>query len=358
MQEQIAPVDYCSCELHDYCPDANYRRNLKILTITWVLLIIMTVLFSVLFMLGSLSLGLQIVFWLLISLDLVVPALLLLAIYFLRIVRLWDNMDYDGLTKVDYLFTTSDGLKHCAYLYHREGVNIHNDPKPRPTIIGIHGYMGYHRIMDRYCLPTVREARDEEYLFFSFDVRGHGKTPGDRNDLRQFYDAKEFINQVKNDPLVDKKRICMAGMSLGGSKVAVLGYKDPEIKLLILLSSTLDFKMTKENMRKGTKIMFKLLGFPLEASEQKFQEVNAFNHFHPDGVVLQGHSEPTPNSNRVFMACNLDDPLVPPENTLKAIEVLKLPPENYRIFKKGKHIFESNEWLLSAALFNFIHTRL
>ncbi|MHA1820948.1 MAG: alpha/beta hydrolase family protein [Promethearchaeota archaeon] len=355
-------------ELIDFDPSRKSRTAFKTIFAVWIGVFIFAFLYIFLNykMQSNLSLNSSaalIIFSIILIALMILPILLLIIKNMLQTIHRYDHIDYSMIKKYLFFFTTSDGLKHYCYLYTHKDVDLFEKDQngnliKRPTIIGIHGYRGHHRIMDRYCLPTIIEGgKEKSYVLISPDVRGHGLTKGDPNDFIQFRDAKEFLKYFKELPFVDKNRICVAGMSLGASKAAILAYPDPEIKLIILLSGTFDMELTKKSMSLPFKIGMRLIGFPMgTGTKEELEKLSGINYFKKEGVMINGKL--VPNSERVFITANKDDTLVTVKNSLDAIEKLDLPEENYRIYEKGKHIFIGNEWLLSAALYHFIEKRL
>lgn len=267
----------------------------------------------------------------------------------------WDDFDYSDFIKTDFDFTSSFGLKHRGFFYTRKDVDIDRDPSPKPTIIGLHGWDSHHREMDRYCLPTILQ---EGYLYFTYDARGQGKTPGNKNDLRQVDEAKEFIEKVLGLPYVDKKRVAVIGMSLGANKAAIVAYPNPYVKLVAMLSGPYDLGFTLKSMPFFMKIIYIFLGFKINHKADDLQKYSGINYLDPNGVILNGDLTSTPNSKRVFLAACKKDKIVNYKNTEMAVEKLNLPPSNYKIFNSGGHIFEGNEWTLSVLIYKFIKERL
>ena len=339
-------------EFDDFKPHLKYRRFSKIVFGIWGVTLV--------FLIISLFVGWRFIIGVFLLILIITSIFIKIMYDMLDVLHRWDDFDYTNLQKHSFIFTSSDGIEHYTYIYAYKGVDIFDEKNPKPTIIGIHGYGGHHRIMDRYCLPTIIEGGlEKSYILFVLDVRGHGKTGGDRNDFIQFRDAKEYIIKIKSLPIVDKKRIGIVGMSLGASKAAVYSYTDPEIKILVMLSGTFDMELTRNLMSTKFRTIFRMMGFPLwGGDDDDLFRLSGINNFNPDGVILKGDNKLTPNSERIFLAANLDDKMVHFKNTIYAIKKLNLPESNYRLYKNGKHIFVGNEWLLSAAIFNFIDKKL
>ncbi|MHA1339222.1 MAG: alpha/beta hydrolase family protein [Promethearchaeota archaeon] len=285
---------------------------------------------------------------------------IILALYSsIKVSMEWLDFDYSYVEKKPFEFISSDGIRHNAFVYIKKGLNLDlMEDKPQtklPAIIGFHGTYASHRKMDRFCVPIVNELG---YLYFIYDARGEGNTPGNKNDPRTIDDAAEFIEHVKKFPLVDQKRIAVIGTSMGAVKAAIHGYPNPDVKVVILLWGPYDLKLSLQKLNKLNRLLFKLLGYDFNRNEDLLEKYSAINYFKKEGVVLKGDSQPTSNSERVFLIAKKDDKFVTYENTLKAVEILNLDEKNYRIFQKGGHSHHRNAWAICAAIFNFIKEKL
>mgnify|MGYP006283269919 CR=1 FL=1 len=341
--------------IKDFHPYHRYKRNLRRVIVFWVSVFTVLLLFTIAADINPSWVKTMLL--ILLILILVASILVLELVNVMKMREIWNEMDYSGLKKRNIDFTTKDGIDYFAYLYTRKDVDLEDNPRPRPTIIGIHGYAGHHRIMDRYCLPIIREDQEHEYMYFTFDARGHGQTPGDMNDFKQYDDLEGFLDLVKNYPGVDKDRICVVAMSLGCTKAAVLCYPDPDIKLLVLLSGMYDIPTTMKHMGKLEKIYFKSLEMYVKGKEEE-ADFHVINEFKPEGIILHGDEKPTPNERRIFLIANKDDRLVNYRNSLNAARRMNLPPKNYRIYDGGSHNHKGNEWLLGVAIYSFVTSKI
>lgn len=340
-------------ELHDIFPKKNLERTKLALLVVWTVILITCII--LINLISPKIILLKTLIWFFFIIFSILSILIIIIIGRILPTLRWHDYDYSPFIKTDFDFKVSDGKKQYAYFYTRKDIDIDNDPTPRPTIIGLHGWGNSHREVDKFCLPSVME---EGYLFFSFDARGQGQTPGNKNDLRQFEDTKEFIETVKNLPYVDKKRIAVIGISLGAAKASVIAYPSKDIKLVIMLSGPFDLKLTKENMGFFAKIIFILGGYRWSADENIKKKYSGINYFKSNGIPLNENPELISNSERVFLAACMDDQLVSVKNTLNAIKKLNLPKKNYRIFQKGFHTFEGNETSISTAIYHFLKEKL
>lgn len=263
----------------------------------------------------------------------------------------WDDMEYTLFKKIDIPFTSSDGIKHAAYLYIHKDIDFHEKMTPYRTVIGFHGWGAHHKEMDKYCLPVLERI---PCIYFTMDSFGKGQTSGSKNNFNQFTHAKDFIDYVLTMPFVDKRNIGVVGMSLGAGKTAYAAYPNPNIRAVVMLSGPYDLILTKKGMTKLEYLIFRIFGFKFGATIEEMKDYSGYHKFNPDGIILEGESTPTPNKDRVFLLANEDDPAVTVENTKKAIEKLQLPKENYRIFKQGFHGFKGNEPYVTLEIYSFL----
>jgi predicted esterase len=268
---------------------------------------------------------------------------------------IWDDIDYSGLIKKDFLFEPIPGVKIFAYIYHNDGIKLDSSQEKFPVIIGLHGLGASHREMDRFCLPFVK---NRDVVYFTYDALGQGLSSGDKADFRQFDNVKKFIDKICTLPYVDKSRIGLIGMSFGAGKSSVAAYNHPFIKSMVLLSGLYDLQKHINSIPKFFRftLLRKLKKMNMDSTDLK--KYSGINYFKPEGIVLFNQKIPTPNEDRVFIAANRYDRGVNWTQSATAIEILKLPPENYRIFKKGDHRFEGNGYFLSVDIFQFLDNTL
>jgi dienelactone hydrolase len=334
-------------ELIDFYPKETFKksvRNVKLLYFT----IYSFILISAMFFFSPTGFRF-IIFILLWVLGIIVYILNNMALEVCIIATNWDDVDYTGFQKRNIEFQKTDSINHFAYLYVPSGLEI--STAKSPAIIGFHGWNSHHREMDRYCLPT---AKSENYLYFTMDARGQGNTKGDKNDIAQFNDAVKFIDMVASLPYVDSTKIAVVGMSMGGARASYAAYDHPYVRALVLLSGPYDLYYTRYHMTRSQTIIFNLSGCKFPKTDEGLKLYSGMNKFTAEGIKLAYTNKPVPNSERVYMAASLDDPVVTPVNTQNAIKKLNLPPSNYRIYPKGKHCFEGGEYFLSVDIYRFL----
>jgi dienelactone hydrolase len=345
--------DYPLPELHDYFPGRMWEKGLFLIRVftllawlgLWIRILVA----------NSLSLGMKIDISTLLFVVLIGGIILNLYLDMGKVTTNWDDMDYSGLLKRDFEFIPADGHKVFAYIYFPESLDLKTTTQKFPAIIGVHGLNSHHREMDRYCLPSARHLGA---LYFSYDAYGHGQTPGQKGDLRQMTELREFIDRVKGLPYIDKKRIAVVGMSLGAAKTMAVAYPHPDVKTVVALSGPYDLPHTKRQLSFFNQLLYRLAKVNLNQTEEEMRQVNPIEFMRPEGITLTGANTPTPNQDRVYLTANAGDPLVPVSNTWRAIEKLQLPPTNYRVFAKSDHNFTHNEYYLSVDIYEFLRTHL
>ena len=171
-------------------------------------------------------------------------------------------------------------------------------------------------------------------------------------------DAETFINLVAGLPEVDVAHLGVIGVSMGAAKVALAAYPHQKVKLCIMLAGPFDLVLTKNRMTSLSHLVFRVTGCKLNGSDAELTTHSPMQHFRPEGIVLEGDTLPTPNQDRVFLMASKDDPMVSFENTLEAVRRLNLPPANYRVFARGGHNHDGNEWDIATMIAMAVTSRL
>jgi alpha-beta hydrolase superfamily lysophospholipase len=135
-------------------------------------------------------------------------------------------------------FTTSDNTRLFSKIWLPEEFN------PDKVIVFHHG-LGEH--CDRY-QNLIQSLIDQQYSFFSYDMRGHGRSEGNRGDAENIQqlviDLEDFIYFIKKEYKVNQP--ILLGHSLGGlitSYFAVRHTNQEEIKALVLSAPALEVSL-------------------------------------------------------------------------------------------------------------------
>jgi pimeloyl-ACP methyl ester carboxylesterase len=330
--------------LKDFYPIKKYKRNVLIYRVLFLLVYLISFIISAIYLYKG--------FWIFSILwicGMILFVFINIVVSHGAIATNWDDIDYSGFQKINLDFMLSDSIKHYAYLYIPTEIDI--SKTKRPVIIGFHGWNSQHREMDKYCLPT---AREEKYLYFTLDARGHGNSGGEKSDFTQFDDSVKFIDMILNLPYVDNTKIAVVGFSMGAAQCAYAAYDHPYVKACVMLSGPYDLYFTRKNLSFLQNFLFKLTGCKFPKSDEIMMKYNPISKFKAEGVKLAYEDGLISNSDRVYLIANRDDHVVSYINTEKAIEKLKISEDNYRIYQKGKHCFVGNEYFLSLEIYRFL----
>ena len=111
-----------------------------------------------------------------------------------------------------------------------------------PAIVMFHGFTGHKSETHRLFVKIARSLCRAGFAVLRFDFRGSGDSEGDFEDMTvpgEVSDAKRSIDFLEEIPWVDKERIGVIGLSLGGRVAAILASDDERLKFAILYSPAL-----------------------------------------------------------------------------------------------------------------------
>ena len=141
-------------------------------------------------------------------------------------------------------------------------VGILNIPKgkpPFPAVIICHGFRGYKEQGHLKTLAT--ELANAGIMAFGFDFgNGVGKSYGKLEDIdfRQYLgDLKSAVDFISRQKFVDKRKIGLAGHSLGGQLILHYAPTDKRIKVLADLAGVVFRGAGKTSIEKNVKPQFK-----------------------------------------------------------------------------------------------------
>ncbi len=144
-------------------------------------------------------------------------------------------MDYQV---IQFNFDTSDHFRLFSKFW------ISEKFQPERVIVFHHG-LGEH--CNRY-LRMIEFFKEDGFSFFSYDIRGHGRSAGKRGDgesiLRLVLDLEEFLYFLKKEYKIEKP--FLLGHSLGGlvtSYFTIRHTNQEEIKALILSAPALHLNL-------------------------------------------------------------------------------------------------------------------
>lgn len=187
---------------------------------------------------------------------------------------------------IQFNFFTSDNFRLHVNVWLSENFDSEK------VIIFHHG-LGEHSKRYNNLLEALHNY---DFSFFSYDMRGHGKSAGKRGDVENFLrfvlDLEEYIYFIKNEYKINKP--FLLGHSLGGlitSYFCVRHTNQEEIKALLLSAPAL--KIDLDFLQYTKKIIGNLIYF-----------------FKPDLILRSGLKPEKISHNREVVQNYIDDPLV------------------------------------------------
>ncbi len=218
---------------------------------------------------------------------------------------------------------------------------------PYPVAITLHGYNS-----GRGQLNFINFALCQGGVaVLSYDLRGHGATAGDRNDiLFLIRDLNHTLDYIRSRPDLDASRVVVIGLSLGAIIALYEGYLDPRVRHVIGLATTSEYKtMIAENIKPLSKkwiwkLNQRIGGLEVDPSSLQSRLVspaliaNSRKTFFDTPVPWE-----IDNAQRVLLLQCADDYIVKPDNFARNVKAFRLPPPNVLLFRKGGHGFFQQE---------------
>ncbi|MBD3352070.1 MAG: alpha/beta fold hydrolase, partial [Candidatus Lokiarchaeota archaeon] len=187
-----------------------------------------------------------------------------------------------------------------------------------PVVITLHGYNSGRGQLNYINLALVQMG----IAVISLDLRGHGESGGDRNDILYIIrDLNHILSYITQDTRLDCSQIAVIGLSLGAIIALYEGYLDLRIKHVIGLATTSEYhQMISENIpplsRKWWwKLSQRIGGLEVEPTSLQSRLVSP--------ALIANHTKsffdvPVPwdidNEKRVLLIQCLDDYIVEPDN--------------------------------------------
>jgi dipeptidyl aminopeptidase/acylaminoacyl peptidase len=216
--------------------------------------------------------------------------------------------------------------------------------KPIPGIVFCHGFTGTKVEANRLFVTLSRKLEKSGIASLRFDYRGCGDSSGDFVQTTVLGEVKDTCNAVdflRKQPGIDKKRIGVLGLSLGGAVAAYAAGRRKCVKALALWAPAADLMDEEEQIKSEEEIKevkkYKavdyygtLLGKDFIEEMPKIKPVNAVKKYSGATVILHG----------------TNDMSVPLGHSLRYYNVLKrkkLHVERHLI-EDADHVFSSYEW--------------
>ncbi|MBN2150071.1 MAG: alpha/beta hydrolase [Candidatus Lokiarchaeota archaeon] len=183
------------------------------------------------------------------------------------------------------------------------------------------------------------------------DLRGHGKSPGDRTDYKRVRDdLKAIVGFGLTLPGIDQNRVGFMGFSTGGSLALTEPYLDARVKAIVAVAAA--FNPITNFMRRPRSItgwLFKVL-FTATDARRRAAPGEDLASLSPQHAIVPGDAA---RNRRVFLIHARDDRVVLVDQFEALKEVLGLGPGNYLLLEKGGHAFFGQEMLVLGAALRF-----
>jgi hypothetical protein len=108
---------------------------------------------------------------------------------------------------------------------------------PFPALSFFHGFSGQRMEPHRLFVKASRLLAQEGVASLRFDFRGSGESEGDFKDMTvasEIQDAKASLDWLGRQKGVDRRRLGVLGLSMGGFVASNLAAKDKRVKALVL----------------------------------------------------------------------------------------------------------------------------
>ena len=173
--------------------------------------------------------------------------------------------------------------------------------KVRPTIILVHGWS---RNVDR-AMSLIKKLHPAGYNLLAFDSRCHGKSDDDKfsSMVKFMEDIRAAIDYSDKLPNVDKNRIGVLGLSIGGAASIYAASLDYRIKSLVTVGAfSHPSKVMGDEFKKRRIPYFPFVWFIFKYME--FRIGAKFNEIAPSKNIIKSDAS-------IFLIHGVDDVTVP-----------------------------------------------
>jgi len=213
-----------------------------------------------------------------------------------------------------------------------------------PAVVFCHGFAGNKIEAHRIFVKMARALEKKGIVSLRFDFRGCGDSSGDFKDttvMDEVEDTDRAINFIKRQPGIDRTKIGIIGLSLGGAVAAYAASRHKEVKALVLWAPAADLVEEAEQIRsengvqeikklKAVDYYGTLLGRPFIKQIPRVQPLLAIKKYRGAALIIQGtrdDSVPLGHSLGFYRAMK--------KNGLSVERVL---------IKGANHVFSSYAW--------------
>ena len=210
-----------------------------------------------------------------------------------------------------------------------------------PGIAMFHGFTGNKTEDHRLFVHVARALCDSGFVVLRFDFRGSGDSDGEFDDMtvpREVSDAKKALTFLAQQEVVDKEKIGVIGLSMGGRVAAILAAKDKRVRYVVLYSAALSGLKERFRAQIGEESLERL---------DSGEAVKVGNRWYVKKPFIETIDDPVPLlvMNRikipVLIVHSDTDQVVPLDDATKGYEIVKnLNSKNeLYVVKGGDHTF-------------------
>jgi len=214
-----------------------------------------------------------------------------------------------------------------------------------PGIAMFHGFTGNRTEAHRFFVYVARALCDSGFVVLRFDFRGSGDSDGEFEDMTvpgEVSDAGKALTFLGKLKAVDKDRIGVIGLSMGGRVAALLASRDSRIKFAVLYSAALS-PLRQRFFSQGRKEDLE----KLEAGEA----IQVGEGWYLKKPFFDTVDEPVPFDvmNRIKVPILLvhsdADQVVPMDDSKKGYDIVKELNNKNEVYivKGGDHVFSKRE---------------
>ncbi len=150
----------------------------------------------------------------------------------------WDwPSPYGRVSEERVRISTADDIELAGKIYFR-----HDSVEPRPALVLLCPWATDISIYQ----SKARELADKGYVVLTYTSRGWWGSSGNiaTSGPEDVADARKVIDWLIENPLVDRERIGMAGISLGGGTTLLAAAHDPRIRVVAVFSGWSDLMVS------------------------------------------------------------------------------------------------------------------
>jgi len=146
-------------------------------------------------------------------------------------------------------------MRQEPFYFHNDGqliagtLHLPDGPGPHPGVIFCHGFTGHKGETHFLFVKASQALASRGIASLRFDFRGSGESEGEFVDMTasaEISDARCALSKLAGVPEVDRKRLGVVGLSLGGLVAACTAGREPNmVKSVVLWSAVAESMLMK-----------------------------------------------------------------------------------------------------------------